>query len=244
MPISRLFAVLGVAITCVGSLAMQADARAASVPRVQTVARGLEIPWEIAFMPDGRALVTERPGRIRLLGRGGTLRRAPVARVPISAQGEGGLLGLALDPSFARNRNVYLYYTTAEGMKLERWRYSRGRLTRVRSLVSGIQAGRIHDSGRIAFGPDKRLYVGTGDAGQGPLAQDPNSLNGKFLALTPGQYRGSGGLPSIVSSGHRNPQGFDWQLGTGRMIATEHGPSEGVDGPAGFDEVNEIAQGG
>jgi glucose/arabinose dehydrogenase len=157
--------------------------------------------------------------------------------------GEGGLLGLALDPQFAHNNFVYLYYTTASGMKLERWHYARGHLTRRRSLVSGIQAGRVHDSGRIAFGPDRRLYVGTGDAGQGPLAQQPDSLNGKFLALTPAQYRGRGGRPAIVSSGHRNPQGFDWQPGTGRMIATEHGPSEGVDGPAGFDEINEIVQG-
>jgi glucose/arabinose dehydrogenase len=231
-------------LLCFAALAPHAGAQAAPAPRVDTVATGLEIPWEIAFMPDGRALVTERPGRVRLLGRGGGLRRAPVARVPVSAFGEGGLLGLALDPRFARNHFVYLYYTTAGGMRLERWRYSGRRLVRERSLVSGIHAGRIHDSGRIAFGPDKRLYVGTGDSGQGPLAQQPDSLNGKFLALSPRQYRGRGGRPAIVSSGHRNPQGFDWQPGTGAMIATEHGPTQGADGPSGWDEVNQIVQGG
>jgi glucose/arabinose dehydrogenase len=220
------------------------DRRPPSPPRVKTVASGLQIPWEIAFLPDGRALVTERPGRVRMLGRDGRLQRKPVGRVAVSAQGEGGLLGLAVDPGFAANHFVYLYYTTAGGMRLERWRFSNGRLRRERSLVDGIAAGRIHDSGRIAFGPDGRLYVATGDAGDGELAQRPDSLNGKFLALTPEQYRGAGGRPAIVSSGHRNPQGFDWEPGTGRLIATEHGPTEGLDGPGGFDEINDIAQGG
>jgi glucose/arabinose dehydrogenase len=220
------------------------DRRPAPHPRVTTVATGLEIPWEIAFLPDRSALVTERPGRVRLLERDGRLRRKPVASVPVSAYGEGGLLGLALDPDFARNRFVYLYYTTTGGMRLERWRFAGKRLRRERSLVDGIEAGRIHDSGRVAFGPDRRLYLATGDSGDGELAQRADSLNGKFLALSPAQYRGAGGRPEIISFGHRNPQGFDWQPGTGRLIATEHGPTEGVDGPEGFDEVNEIVQGG
>jgi glucose/arabinose dehydrogenase len=221
------------------------DSRAARRrPTVKTVASGLEAPWEIGFLPNGGALVTERPGRVRLLTRGGALRRRPVTRVPASAIGEGGLLGLAIDPAFARNRFVYLYYTTAAGMRLDRWRYIGGRLRRVRSLVDGIQAGRVHDSGRIAFGPDRRLYVATGDAGNGALAQNADSLNGKFLALTPTQYRGAGGRPAIVSIGHRNPQGFDWAPGSGRLIATEHGPTEGLDGPGGYDEINRIVQGG
>ena len=220
------------------------DRRPAAAVRVATVATGLEIPWEIGFLPDGRALVTERPGRVRLLGREGRLRREPVTRVRVSAVGEGGLLGLAVDPSFASNRFVYLYYTTAGGMRLERWRFSGGRLRRERSLVDGIAAGRIHDSGRIAFGPDRRLYVATGDSGDGELAQQTDSLNGKFLALSPAQYRGAGGRPEIISSGHRNPQGFDWEPGSRRLIATEHGPTEGVDGPEGYDEVNQIVKGG
>jgi glucose/arabinose dehydrogenase len=160
----------------------------------------------------------------------------------VSTQGEGGLLGLALDPAFAHNGFVYLYFTTAKEMRLERWRLTRGRLRRQRSLVSGIAAGVVHDSGRIAFGPDRLLYVATGDAGQPELAQNPSSLNGKFLTLSPHQYRGAGGRPAIVSIGHRNPQGFDWQPSTGRLIATEHGPS-GFDGPEGYDEINEIVAG-
>jgi glucose/arabinose dehydrogenase len=220
------------------------DQRPSAAARVATVATGLEIPWEIAFLPDGRALVTERPGRVRMLGRDGRLRRGPVARVPVTAVGEGGLLGLAVDPRFASNRFVYIYFTTARGMRLERWHLSGGRLRRERSLVDGIAAGRVHDSGRIAFGPDRRLYVATGDAGDGELAQRTDSLNGKFLALSPAQYRGAGGRPEIISLGHRNPQGFDWEPGSRRLVATEHGPTEGVDGPDGYDEVNLIVKGG
>lgn len=212
-------------------------------PRVEIVAEGLEVPWEIAFLPDGRALVTERPGRIRLLEAGGTLREEPVAEVDVSAQGEGGLMGLALDPEFERTGFVYLYFTTVGGLQLERWRLAGDRLEREAGLIDGtIEAGPIHDSGRIGFGPDDRLFVATGEAGNGPLAQDPGSLNGKYLRLAPEQYRGGPSRPEIISSGHRNPQGFDWEPGTDRLISTEHGPSGG-DGPQGFDEINEIRQG-
>jgi len=223
---------------------LPATAAGSGSPHVTTVATGLEIPWEIAFLPDGRALVTERPGRVRMLTAAGRLLRAPVARIPTTALGEGGLLGLAVDPQYRRNRFVYLYYTSLGGMRLERWRMRHGRLVRERGLVSGIAAGTIHDSGRIAFSPDGRLYASTGDAGRGELAQDPSSLNGKFLALTPRQFRGERFVrPEIVSRGHRNAQGFAWEPGTGRMVSTEHGPT-GFDGPEGWDEVNVIRKRG
>ena len=112
------------------------------------------------------------------------------------------------------------------------------------SLLDGIRAGRVHDSGRIAFGPDRRLYVSTGDAGEPALAQDPASLNGKLLALEPSQYRGAGhARPADRRHGLRNSQGFDWEPGSGRLVATDHGPS-GFDGPEGYDEVDEIVPGG
>ncbi len=221
-----------------------APAAAEPAAKVETVATGLEIPWEIAFMPDGRALVTERPGRVRLLTRAGRLLRKPVTRVAVSARGEGGLLGLAVDPAFRRNHFVYLYFTTTTGMQLERRRWAHGRLVYRASLLDGIRSGEIHDSGRIAFGPDRRLYVSTGDAGEGALAQDPTSPNGKLLALEPSQYRGPGhAAPTVVATGLRNSQGFDWEPGTGRLIANDHGPS-GFDGPEGYDEVDEIVPGG
>jgi glucose/arabinose dehydrogenase len=201
------------------------------------VAEDLEVPWEIAFLPDRRALVTERPGRIRMLDSDGGLLPDPVAEVDVSAVGEGGLMGLALDPEFADNGFVYLYFTTDAGLQLERWRFADDALTREASLVDGtIEAGSIHDSGRIAFGPDGNLYVATGDAGNDPLAQDSQSLNGKYLRLTPEQYRAGPSRPELVSLGHRNPQGFDWEPGSGRLISTEHGP-------VGLDEINAIREG-
>ncbi|MGH2762875.1 MAG: PQQ-dependent sugar dehydrogenase [Thermoleophilaceae bacterium] len=130
--------------------------------------------------PGGGALITERPGRVRLLTPDG-LREEPVAEIEVSAEGEGGLLGLALDPDFPENGLVYLYFTTESGMVLERHRYADAALEREVTLVEGIAAGPIHDSGRIGFGPEGDRYVATGDAGQPELAQDPSSLNGKFL---------------------------------------------------------------
>jgi glucose/arabinose dehydrogenase len=216
---------------------------ASGEPKVQTIATGLEIPWEIAFLPDGRALITERPGRVRLLGPDGKLRPSPVANVDVVADGEGGLLGLAVDPDFERNSFVYLYRTTDRGNQVARYRLDGTRLREQAVVIQDIPAGRVHDGGRIRFGPDRRLYVSTGETGNGELAQNPDSLGGKFLTLTPDAYRGDGGEPQVFSTGHRNPQGFDWEPRTGRLVATEHGPS-GSDGPHGFDELNVVRQGG
>ncbi len=213
-------------------------ARSRGDARVSTVATGLEVPWEIAFLPDGRALVTERPGRVRLLTRDRRLRREPLARIEVSAQGEGGLLGVAIDPRFGEDNDfVYFYFTTASGMKVDRYRLQGTRLRRDATILDGIEAGAIHDSGRIRFGPDGRLYVSTGDAGRSELAQDPGSRNGKYLRLDKDEYRGDGGTPEIFSRGHRNAQGFAWQPRTRRLISTEHGPD-------GDDELNLVTRGG
>jgi glucose/arabinose dehydrogenase len=211
--------------------------------RVEVLAGDLEVPWDIAFLPDGRALLTERPGRIRLLDRLGSLQPEPLARVETQAEGEGGLMGIAIDPDFAQGqRLVYLYVTTAAGMELQRWRMHGDRLEPDGVVLDGIEAGAIHDSGRIRFGPDESLYVATGDAGRRELAQDSRSLNGKILRLTPSQYRSRADEPEILSLGHRNPQGLAWHPETRRLWITEHGPS-GFDGPSGDDEINVISQG-
>jgi glucose/arabinose dehydrogenase len=211
-------------------------ARAEGDARVETVATGLETPWEIAFLPDGRALITERPGRVRLLGRDGELRPAPVAEVDVAAVGEAGLLGLAIDPDFEVNGFVYLYRTVDDGNEISRYRLDGERLEEQEVVVDGIEAATIHDAGRIHFGPDDRLYIPTGDAAQDTLAQDRVSLNGKFLRMELGDLRGGGGRPEVFSLGHRNPQGFDWRPGNGALVASEHGA-------AGNDEVNVIRQG-
>jgi glucose/arabinose dehydrogenase len=205
-------------------------------PRVESVATGLAAPWELSFLPDGRALLTERPGRVRLLSRDLRLRPGPVAQVDVAAIEEGGLLGLAVDPRFERNRFVYLYRTTQDDNEVVRYRFAGERLKEQAVILRGIAAGPIHDAGRIHFGPDGRLYVPTGDAGQDTLAQDRGSLNGKVLRMDPEQYRGEGGRPEVFSRGHRNPQGFAWQPRSGRLYASEHGPD-------GDDEVNLLRQG-
>jgi glucose/arabinose dehydrogenase len=204
--------------------------------RVETVATGLEAPWEIAFMPDGSALITERPGRVRLLGSDGKLRPDPVAELEVEAVGEAGLLGLAVDPEFAQNRFIYLYRTTADGNELLRSRFEGEELRDLRSIAGGIQAAAIHDGGRVHFGPDGRLYFTTGDGADDELAQDPESLNGKMLVMAAKAARGEGARPEVFSLGLRNPQGFDWQPGTEALVATDHGPD-------GDDEVDVLRRG-
>ncbi len=214
----------------------QSPARAGDEPRLETVATGLEAPWEIAFLPDGSALVTERPGRVRLLDADGRLSEQPVATIDrVAALGEGGLLGLAVDPDFEQNAFVYLYRTTDTGNEVVRFTYSDGGLAEQVVIVDGIQAAGIHNGGRLAFGPDGALYVTTGEAGDPALSQDPASRNGKLLRVQ--GFRGASPQVEIVSSGHRNVQGLDWQPGSERLYATEFGESDN-------DEVNLIEQGG
>jgi glucose/arabinose dehydrogenase len=203
---------------------------------VETVATGLEAPWEIAFLPDRRALVTERPGRVRLLSADGELRDEPLAEIDVEDVGEGGLLGLAVDPEFSDNGFVYLYRTTREGNQVVRHRLDGDELREERVVAGAIPSGTTHNGGRIAFSPDGDLFVTTGDAGRQDLAQDAGSLAGKILRLDPGAYRGDGGDPEIHSLGHRNPQGLAWEPEGGRLLASEHGASRN-------DEVNVIERG-
>lgn len=200
-------------------------------PQVETLAEGLDSPWELAFLPDGRALITERPGRVRRLERDRTL-----ADVPVSDAGEGGLLGLAVDPEFEDNGFVYLYRTVESGNEVARYRMDGNSLEEDATIVTGIAAAPIHDGGRLRFGPDGALYITTGDAGRPELAQDRDSLNGKVLRLAASRARGNGGRPEVFTLGHRNPQGLDWEPGSGRPYASEHGDDAN-------DEVNLLREG-
>ncbi|HEV3407104.1 MAG TPA: PQQ-dependent sugar dehydrogenase [Gaiellaceae bacterium] len=212
--------------------------------RVETVATGLEAPWALAIAPDGRMFVTERPGHLRVLRPDGGLQREPLAQIDdVAAEGEGGLLGLALDPDFDRNGRLYLYYTYRgeSGLQNRVVRYTerQGRLSEDAVLLDGIPGEVIHDGGRIAFGPDGKLYVTTGDAAQPELAQDRSSLGGKILRINPdGSVPADNPFPgsAVYSFGHRNPQGLAWNPETEDLYATEHGAS-------GNDELNLIEPG-
>ncbi|RKN45404.1 PQQ-dependent sugar dehydrogenase [Micromonospora endolithica] len=202
----------------------------------QEVAQGLDVPWGLAFLPDGDALVAERDtGRVlRLTPGGGTAR--PVYEVPgVAAGGEGGLLGLAVSPGFAQDNLVYAYLTTERDNRIVRFRLDGGT---PEVVFDGIAKAGFHNGGRIAFGPDGMLYAGTGDAGQTQLSQDPESPSGKILRLTPDGAPAPGnptaGSP-VYSLGHRNVQGLAWDS-SGRMFATEFGQNE-------LDEVNRIEPG-
>ena len=128
-------------------------AQGSTRPTTKTVATGLEAPWELAFLPDGRALLTERPGRVRLLSKDLKLADEPVAEVDVAAFGESGLLGLAVDPEFEQNSFVYLYRTTDSGNEVLRYRFEGDRLTEDGTVLDGLEAAAIHDGGRLRFGP-------------------------------------------------------------------------------------------
>jgi glucose/arabinose dehydrogenase len=204
--------------------------------QVDVAATGLEVPWDLAFLPGDRALVTERDGSIRLFDIQEGVEEEPVAEVDVDPAGEGGLLGIALDPEFADgNRFAYLVASRPDGVEVQRWSVGEDlEMEREAVILEGIRSAPIHDGGRLRFSPDGHLYVPTGDAGEPALAQVEDSLNGKILRLGPEEYRGdSPAEAEIVSLGHRNPQGLDWHPDSGELYATEHGATRN-------DEINRI----
>jgi glucose/arabinose dehydrogenase len=254
-------------LTLVLALLAGCDSAAAPSPpaNVSTIATGLAIPWGIAFLPDGTALVTERgldelerppavPARILSIAKDGT--QTEVMRLPtfhdikadgVRARGESGLMGIAVSPNYATDKWIYVYYTytrvtndpqpgvTATDNRIARFQIG-GRL---QEILTGIPGGDYHDGGRIAFGPDGMLYATTGETyDTREIAQDRNSLGGKILRMTP-EGKAPGGNPfpgSLVwSLGHRNVQGIAWD-GSGNLYASELGADN-------YDEVNLIKPG-
>jgi glucose/arabinose dehydrogenase len=213
------------------------------------VASGLEAPWALAFAPDGRIFVTERPGRIRVIEKG-ALRSAPWATVNVTSRAESGLMGLALAPDFARSGYVYVAGTFESGGRLInrvlRYTDRNGNGVEPVVVVDNIPSHDYHAGSAVAFGPDGMLYVTAGDAGDPPLAQDRGSLAGKLL-----RYRPNGSIPPdnplpgspVYASGLRNTQGLAWHPTNNTLFATDHGPS-GEGGRSENDELNVIRKGG
>lgn len=187
----------------------------------EVIATGLDVPWDLAFLPEGDGLVSERvSGRVLRVESGGELTEIGVVD-GVSAAGEGGLHGVAV-----AGDALYAYYTAADDNRVVRMPFDGDSLGDQEVVVDGIPKARIHNGGRIAFGPDGMLYIATGDASDPPRAQDPGSLAGKILRVTP-----DGDVPEdnpdvgspVFSSGHRNVQGLAFD-GDGRLWATEFGP--------------------
>ena len=223
---------------------------------------GLEAPWSLVFLPDGRALVSERPGRVRLI-RDGQLAPEPYAVfettrgasgvgdffLNLFARGEGGLMGLAVHPDFPKAPYIYAMYT---------WRGQSGvrnRIVRLRDhgdygtfdkiILGGVPGALFHNGGRIAFGPDGMLYATTGEIFERRMAQDLKALGGKILRIDPeGNIPADNPFPGspVWSYGHRNPQGLAWHPETGQLFQSEHGPSGEV-GFGAHDEINIIEKG-
>jgi glucose/arabinose dehydrogenase len=209
---------------------------------VQTLATGLQIPWSLAFAPDGRLFITERPGRVRVVHNGQLLAEPALTLPDVFTSGESGFLGLALHPDFAVNRHVFLTYTasgaTGPILRLMRFREVDNRLAEGVVLLDEVPAANIHNGSRVKFGPDRKLYVSLGDVAVPSVAQDVASLNGKILRFNDDGTSAPGNRFSspVYSFGHRNPQGLDWHPVSGDLWATEHGQT-------GNDEVNVIDSG-
>ncbi|MEU5255033.1 PQQ-dependent sugar dehydrogenase [Streptomyces longwoodensis] len=215
-----------------------------TVKVVRTVAEGLDTPWGLAPVPDGDLLVSSRDeGTITRID-ADSGRKTELGEVAgVEPNGEGGLLGIALSPDYAADHMIYAYLTSASDNRVVRMLYDEKKpageqLGAPDTVFKGIPKGVIHNGGRIAFGPDRMLYVGTGETGDRGLAQDKDSLAGKILRLTP-EGEPAPGNPfdsPVYSYGHRNVQGLAWD-DKQRLFASEFGQDT-------WDELNAIKPGG
>jgi glucose/arabinose dehydrogenase len=239
------------------ALAAPAIARAQNVLRSSkasyrlfTLATGLEQPWSVAFLPDGRLLITERPGRLRLFANG-RLEPNALAGVPaVYASGQGGLLDVCLHPGFAQNRLLYLSYSGAgtggAATAVVRAELADGSLRNVHLIFEALPraSGSLHFGSRIAFDRAGLMYVTTGERYQIRRAQDLADLGGKVVRLrddgsvpSDNPFVGrTGARPEIFTYGHRNPQGLTVHPATGKIWLAEHGPRGG-------DEINVLKAG-
>ncbi|MFF1275631.1 PQQ-dependent sugar dehydrogenase [Streptomyces marokkonensis] len=215
-----------------------------SVKVARTVATGLKSPWGLAPVPGGDLLVSSRDEATITRVDGRTGKKTELGEVPgVSPSGEGGLLGIALSPEYASDRMIYAYFTSASDNRIVRLIHDEEKpagqqLGAPDTVFRGIPKGVIHNGGRIAFGPDRMLYVGTGESGDTGLSQDKESLGGKILRLTPeGEPAPGNPFPDspVYSYGHRNVQGLAWDAEQ-RLFASEFGQNT-------WDELNAIEPG-
>jgi glucose/arabinose dehydrogenase len=255
-----LAAAVTLAATLLATTAAQAEqtkAPAAGPSRiaVEVVAKGLAHPWSLTFLPDGRMLVTERAGRIRIVDREGNVSK-PLAGVPtVAATGQGGLLDIALAPDFERSRLVYVSFSEPRGDRLNGTSVARARLagTRGDERLADLEvifrqepghSGGLHFGSRLVFAPDGTLFVTLGERFEMRYAQDLGRHWGKVIRILPdggvppdNPFSGQAGArPEIWSYGHRNAQAAAINPATGVLWVIEHGPRGG-------DEVNIVARG-
>lgn len=221
----------------------QETSRASATPlRVETLVSGLDTPWDLAWGPDGAIWVTERPGTIsRVDAATGAITR--VGHVDVVEVSESGLMGIAFHPDFASQPYVYVTHSYRSGRdirnRLVRMRFDGATLGEPEVLLDNIPGAGNHNGSRLTIGPDRFLYMTTGDAGRGARAQDLSSVAGKVLRLTldgrpaPGNPFGT----LVYSYGHRNAQGIVFHPETGVLYVAEHGPRDN-------DEVNRVEIGG
>jgi glucose/arabinose dehydrogenase len=218
--------------------------------QVEVIATGLQNPWGLAFLPDGRALVTERPGRLRIIGKDNKL-SDPVAGVPeVAAVGQGGLLDVALSPDFAKNNLVFLSFAEPRGAAGSSTSVARGRLVEKNGTASledvkvifrqePARLGGFHFGSRLVFARDGNIFVTTGERNLKTPSQDLSNHIGKIIRITPDGtvpkdnpfVSNKDAKPEIWSWGHRNVQGAALHPQTGKLWLTEHGPRGG-------DEIN------
>lgn len=245
---SKLTRLAAVAVTVVlASLGLTACPGPATLTVTDHVT-GLTRPWDLAFLPDGGLLFTQRTGQIRLRTTGGTVVTLATP-ADVVAVGEGGMLGVAVDPAFATNRRIYTCFNSnlsgAADVRLVRWEVNAASTALINrtDLVTGIPAasnGR-HSGCRPRFGPDGHIWMGTGDSASPTAPQDPTSLGGKVLRVTtsgaaaPGNPGGALD-PRIYTYGHRNVQGVSFDQ-AGQAWSVEHGTDRD-------DELNKLVAGG